>query len=117
MSPVESLTATLIHAIPALVLAALGGIVQLMHSKKEITFQRFFAGTLTALFAGALMFLFLHDLGMSLAVKGAIVGLTGYASGEALPTAAKALCAYIGRMGGTIPPHQLPQQNNSDDKY
>jgi hypothetical protein len=103
VSPVESLVTPLIEAIPALVLAALGGIVQLMQSKKEVSFYNFLAGTLTAIFAGALMFLFLHDMGLSMSVKGAIVGLTGYSSGEALPAAAKAFCAYIGRMGADSP--------------
>lgn len=96
MSPVEQFYHDAVRAIPTLVLAFLGGIVQMLHSPDEITLRRFITGGVTAIFAGTLMYLALDHTDLSMAVKGALVGLTGYGSGQILPTAVKALCLYIG---------------------
>ena len=96
MSPLESFYNEAIRAIPSLVLAFVGGIVQMLNDTQEITVRRFFGGALTAVFAGTLMYLALDFTDLSMAVKGAIVGLTGYGSGQILPTALKAFCLYLG---------------------
>ena len=96
MSPLESFYNEAIRAIPSLVLAFVGGIVQMLNDQQEITVRRFFSGALTAVFAGTLMYLALDFTDLSMAVKGAIVGLTGYGSGQILPAALKAFCMYLG---------------------
>jgi len=96
VSPVEHFYHEAVRAIPTLVLAFIGGIVQMLNGPEEITVRRFFAGALTAVFAGTLMYLALDFTDLSMAVKGALVGLTGYGAGQALPKAARALCLYLG---------------------
>ena len=96
VSPVEQFYHEAVRAIPTLVLAFVGGIVQMLNAPEEITVRRFFAGATTAVFAGTLMYLALDFTDLSMAVKGAIVGLTGYGSGQVLPMALRAFCLYLG---------------------
>ena len=96
MSPLESFYNEAVRAIPSLVLAFVGGIVQMLNDTQEITVRRFFSGALTAVFAGTLMYLVLDLTDLPMTVKGAVVGLTGYGAGQILPTALKAFCIYLG---------------------
>lgn len=98
MSPTESFINEAIRAIPSIVLAFVGGLVQMLNDPGEVTVRRFFTGALTSVFAGTLMYLALDFTDLTMAVKGAIVGLTGYGSGQMLPAALKAFLIYLGNI-------------------
>ena len=99
VSPVEQILSPIQQVVAAFLLSLLGGVVQVMNSKVELDLKRFLAGVFTAVFVGMITFLGLYETSIPLGLKGMIIGLLSYSSGEALPAAVKSLCAYIGRFG------------------
>ncbi len=110
MFPSESLIDYLLRGIPAIVIAVIGGLVQVVTSagRDEITIYSLMVGGLTALFTGSIVFLFLQEFDFAITTQGAITGLAGYGSGKILPTAVKTICEVISKTGNIT--------NNKKDK-
>ena len=100
----ESLFEYLLRGIPAIVIATIGGLVQVTTSagRDEITLYALMVGGLTALFTGSIVFLFLEEFDMAITTQGAITGLAGYGSGKILPAMIKTVCEVINKSASSI---------------
>jgi len=80
-------------ALPLLLLAALGGVVRSMQAGrcglKAVAYAAVSAG-----FAGVLVHLLLQSSGLPMGLQAAMVGISGYASGELLKIMAVRLCRW-----------------------
>lgn len=85
--------AYLAGALPLLLLAALGGVVRSMQAGrcglKAVAYAAVSAG-----FAGVLVHLLLQSSGLPAGLQAAMVGISGYASGELLKIMAVRLCKW-----------------------
>lgn len=84
--------------LPLALLAALGGIVRSMQAGR-CGFKAVAVAATTSLFAGVIVHLILAQTDWPLSIQGAIVGLSGYASGELLKIMAVRVCKWAETVG------------------
>lgn len=85
-------------AIPLVLLAALGGIVRSMQAGK-CGLKAVGVAAVSATFAGLISHLLLAQTDWPLSLQAAMVGLSGYASGELLKIAAVRVCKWAEAVG------------------
>lgn len=79
--------------LPLLLLAALGGVVRSMQAGR-CGLKAVITAAISAGFAGVVVHLLLQSSGLPLGLQAAMVGISGYASGELLKILAVRLCKW-----------------------
>lgn len=76
---------------PAILLALTGGFIRWMRGG-ECSIWTLVVGVLSAGFAGILAFLFLEGTSIAPTMRGAVVGVAGYAGGDLLQVLSRRVC-------------------------